>query len=90
MQKSSSESDHRGQQSAPVVSEPLRGAEIEALLELVVAPWEVWTEGRESHIADMVLRALVAHDLATLERVNSTVHRFEISDAGRAALAGAK
>lgn len=69
------------------VDASLNGAEIEALLELVrTSKWVVWTEGRESHIADMVLRALCARQLASIERVNATTHAFRITSAGRAAL----
>lgn len=64
----------------------LSGAEVEALLELVNGPWELWTESRENHIADMVLRSLCARGMASIERVNSTVHKFTIRPAGRAAL----
>lgn len=68
------------------MSSRLIGAEIEALLELVNGPWELWTEGREGHIADMVLRSLCARGLASLERRNSTLHKFTITKAGRRAL----
>lgn len=65
----------------------MTGAETEALLELASEPWELWTESRENHIADMVLRSLCARGLASLERRNSTLHKFTITAAGRAALA---
>ncbi len=64
------------------VSERLLGAETEALLELVNGPWEIWTEGRESRIADLVLRNLCARGMASIERVNATLHRFKITDRG--------
>ena len=68
----------------------LTGTETEALLELASSKWPVWTESREGHIADMVLRGLCVAGLAHIERVNATCHEFTITPAGRLALTAAE
>lgn len=65
---------------------PPSGAEIEALLLIANAPWDVSTESKEGRIADMVLRTLCARGMARLERPTSTCHRFVITEVGRAVL----